>query len=206
MNYIKNIHNDIKSSYYKKIYDSFLLNNSDEKILIINQNYFNPLLMYSNYLKKYNINLYILFSDKNSIINMNNEVKYDECNNLIHYNIHDLKHLVLNYSNINFNKIILLHIKSIDYLKKNINIAAYFKTNLYIYISLSTKNKLLYKNQLRGLFSNNYGKVFDYDEILSLLNSLEYFNLDKINIINNEHYITYGSNKSYLFILKYKYT
>ena len=53
------------NNYYKNLYNS-LLNNENENILIINQNFYNPLISFSSYLKKYNTNLHILFSDENS--------------------------------------------------------------------------------------------------------------------------------------------
>ena len=85
MNYIYSFQNNMLNNYYKNLYNSFLLNNENENILIINQNFYNPLTSFSNYLKKYNTNLYILFNDENSCIELHNEIHLDECNHLIHY-------------------------------------------------------------------------------------------------------------------------
>lgn len=210
MNHLNNFHNNIISKFYKNIYLSFLLNNENENILIINHNYFNPLLYYSNYIKKYNVNLYILFNNKSSIDRLQEEINNEECKELIHYDLLNLEQVITEYQNITFDKLILLHINSIDYLIQILNIARFFKINIYIYISLSTKNKITFKNTLRGLLkrisNDELGCVFDYDEIFNLLNSNDYFTIESINMINSNQYITYGSHKSYLFVLKYEYT
>lgn len=208
MNYIYSIQNNILNNYYKNLYNSFLLKNENENILILNQNFYNPLIAYSNYLKKYNTNLYIFFNDENSYIELNNEIHLDECNYLIHYikNIDNIQE----YSNINFNKIIIFHINDINYLKNMILKLEFLKSNIYIYISLSTSNKIYYKNQIRNLLknthNNNFGNVFDYDEVFNLINNFKNYDIVNIQLLNINHFITYGSHKSYLIILKYKYT
>lgn len=208
MNYIYNIQENILNDYYNNLYNSFFLNNNNEHILIINQNYYNPLTNFSNYLKKHNTNLYILFNDTNNNSKLIDEIKDDECKKYIHC-VNDLKSLILDFSDIQFSKIILIHLENTDFLNKIINITDYFKSSLYLYISLTTKNKIFYKNQLRKIMkisSEKIGKVFDYDEIFTFLNSYNNFNINSIQLINNNHLVTYGSNKKYLFILKHKYT
>ena len=210
MNYIKNFQNNIMDKYYKNVYSSFLLNDENENVLIINQNYFNPLLYYSHYLKKYNVNLYILFSNNDYIDKLNNETNYEECSNLLHYNLVSLDQILIEYQNIKFNKIVLLHVKSLEFLEKILDIADFFKVDMYIYISLSIKNKLKLKNSIRSIIKNiskeEFGYVFDYDDIINLLNTYKNFTISNINMVHNNHYITYGSHKSYLFIFKYKST
>jgi len=207
MFHLQNMHNNIMDKYYKNIYTSFLLNNFNDNILIINQNYFNPLTYYSHHLKKYKINLYILFNCNENIQKLEKEINNEECKELIHYKLISLDQIVTEYVNIRFDKIILVHIKTIDYLEKIIDMANFFKVNLYIYISLSTKNKTYYKNTLRNLVKNisneEIGNVFDYDIVFNLLNSNSNFTIDSINMIGNNHFITYGSHKSYLFVMKY---
>lgn len=208
MNYIYNIQENILNDYYNNLYNSFFLNNNNEHILIINQNYYNPLTNFSNYLKKHNTNLYILFNDKNNNSKLIDEIKDDECKKYIHC-VNNLKSLILYFSDIQFSKIVLIHLENTDFLNKIINITDYFKSSLYLYISLTTKNKIFYKNQLRKIMkisSEKIGKVFDYDEIFTFLNSYNNFNINSIQLINNNHLVTYGSNKKYLFILKHKYT
>lgn len=212
MNFIKNLHNNISDSYYKNIYNFFLNNDknneNNENILIINHNYFNPLLYYSHFLKKYNINLYIIFNNEKSRIKLENDINNEECKNLIHYNLNNFEDIVTDYINLKFNKIILLHIKSINFLNNNLVLSEYFKSELFIFISLTNKNKVSYKNTLRNIYKNitynEYGNVFDYDEIFNLLNSNTKFEILKINMISDNHYITYGSHKLYLFHLKFK--
>ena len=208
MNYIYSLQNNMLNNYYKNLYNSFLLNNENENILIINQNFYNPLISFSSYLKKYNTNLHILFSDENSYIKLNNEIHLDECNNLIH-NIKNIDNIE-KYSNTKFNKIVILHIDNIDNLKNIINKIQSLKSNLYIYISLSSSNKVYYKNQIRNLLSNthnsNFGNVFDYNEIFNLVNNINNYEISNIQLLKINHFITYGSHKSYLIVLKYKYT
>lgn len=210
MFHIQNIQNNIMDKYYKNIYNTFLLNNINENILIINQNYFNPLVYYSHHLKKYNINLYILFNSISNIEKLRSNTIHEECKDLIHYELISLDQIVTEYVNIKFDKIIILHIKSIEYLEKIIEMANFFKVNLYIYISLSTRNKVYLKNTLRKLVKNisndEMGNVFDYDKVFTLLDSNKNFTISSINMIDNNHFITYGSHKSYLFVLQYKMT
>lgn len=210
MFHIQNIQNNIMDKYYKNIYNTFLFNNINENILIINQNYFNPLVYYSHHLKKYNINLYILFNSISNIEKLRSNTIHEECKDLIHYELISLDQIVTEYVNIKFDKIIILHIKSIEYLEKIIEMANFFKVNLYIYISLSTRNKVYLKNTLRKLVKNisndEMGNVFDYDKVFTLLDSNKNFTISSINMIDNNHFITYGSHKSYLFVLQYKMT
>ena len=135
---------------------------------------------------------------------LNNE----ECKNLIHYNLNNFEDIVTDYINLKFNKIILLNIKFINFLNNNLILSEYFKSELFIFISLTNKNKVSYKNTLRNIYKNitynEYGNVFDYDEIFNLLNSNTKFEILKINMISDNHYITYGSHKLYLFHLKFK--
>ena len=50
------------NEYYKNIYMEIFDNcNKNDTILIINQNYYNPLKDYSHYIKKYNLKIYIFF-------------------------------------------------------------------------------------------------------------------------------------------------
>lgn len=207
MNYIKNIHNDMMCNYYNNIYNSFLLDQNNSNIMIINQNYFNPLSYFSHNIKKNNINLYILYNNLNSINKLDNEIKYEECNKLIHYHNYSLEQMIENYSKVSFSKIIALHLKSLDYIKSIIMLGEIFECNIYFYLSLSNKKKVYFKNKFRSIFksdTNEIGNVFDYDQIFSYLNTLISYDIDTIKIINNNHYISYGSQKTYLFILKYK--
>ena len=216
MNHIKKFSDNLMDKSYQNIYSTFLSNHSNdhdkdnsnknghENILIINQNYFNPLLYYSHYIKKYDINLYILFNNHESINKLHEEIDHEECKSLIHYNLLNLEQVITEYQNIRFDKLILVHIHSIEYLKQIMDIARFFKINIYIYISLTTKNKVTLKNTLRSLFKkmsdDDLGCVFDYDEIFNLLNSHDYFTIESINMINNEflNFIKYariGINK-----------
>lgn len=210
MDFIYNLQQNMLNDYYFELYNSFLENKENENILILNQNYYNPLKNFSNYLKKYNTNLFLIFENEESISKLNNENKFEECTNFIHFNCCKINLLIQEYTFNNIHKIVIQHIKSLDYLKKIIDISLTLKTDLCIYISLSTYNKTYFKNKIRDLIkysSNlNFGNVFDYDEILNLLNLYESFNIINIKLLKSKHVITYGSHKLYLIYLKYKYT
>jgi tRNA U34 5-carboxymethylaminomethyl modifying enzyme MnmG/GidA len=109
------------------------------------------------------------------------------------------------------NKLILMHIHSNDCLENIIKICSYFKFELYIYISLlmNNKYKIYLKNELRNFItylhndSTKLGQVFDYDEILNYLNNIKNSKITKIDLIHDNHYVSYGNSKLYLFILDF---
>lgn len=207
MDYINNIHNDMMCNYYLNIFNSFLLDQNDCNIMIINLNYFNPLTYFSHLIKKNNINLYILYNNINSINKLDTQIKFEECNDLIHYHNYSLEQMIEDYTNIEIKKIIALHLKSLDNIKNIIVLGELFESDIYLYLSLSNNKKVFLKNKFRSFLKindNEIGNVFNYDEVFNYLNSLNFYDIDTIKIINNNHYVSYGSQKTYLFILKYK--
>lgn len=208
MNYIQNIKNDMVVKFYRNLYKTFLLNEENENILIINQNFFNPLTYFSHYIKKFNVNIYILFCNIKSIDKLNQEIKSEECNYLIHHKNYSIDQILNDYKNLKFSKIIAFHIKDYEYLKIIIILGEVFQNSIYLYLSLSNKKKVYFKNKLRSLVKideQEFGNVFDYDEMFDFLNNLENYKIEKINLIDNHHYVTYGTQKTYLFILKNKH-
>lgn len=219
MDFINKIKNNSFVNYYDSIYNSFLENqnqNQNQNIIILNQNDYNPLIQFGNYLKKYNTNLYLFFENEYISNKLENEIENHELNHYIQFNkmnYESITNSFLNLQKINkkINKLILIHIKSYDYLENIIKICSYFKTHLYIYISLllNNKYKIYFKNELRNIInymnndSTKLGKVFDYDEILNYLSTIQSSKIIKIDLIHNNHYVSYGTSKLYLFVLEF---
>ena len=89
------------------------------------------------------MNIYIIYNDKNLIEKIENEIKDDECFENIHINFIDLDNMSIINNKINFNRIILLHINSINYLNNTLNLLKNFYNNnfeLYFFVSLSLNN------------------------------------------------------------------
>ena len=208
MDLVNKYSNKYFNTYYQEIFTNFLNEVDNENILIININQFNPLLFFSHYFKRFNIHLYLVFHHHQASLNINEEIKNEECKKYIHNDIYSLNEIVEQYRNMKFNKIILFHIRSIEYLKKELDICMIFKCKVYIYISLSKKFNILYKNLYRGLLkkidSNEPGYVFDYNKIFVLLNTYQDYEIESINLIKNKHYAVYGNNQNYQIILNPK--
>lgn len=196
------------NSYYQEIFTYFLNEVDNENILIININQFNPLLYFSHYFKRFNIHLYMVFHHHEASLNINKQIKNEECKKYIHSSIYSLTEIIEYYINIKFSKIILFHIRSIEYLKKELDLCSFFKCKVYIFISLSKKFNIQYKNLYRKLLknidSNDPGYVFDYNQIFELLNSYQDYKIESINLIKNNHYAIYGNNQNYQIILNPK--
>ena len=214
MDFINQIKNNSLMNYYDSIYHSFL-ENKNENIIILNQNNYNPLIRFSNHLKKYNTKLY-LFQNENKINHLHDEIENHELNYYIEFNKINYEKITncfldLQIENKKINKLILMHINSYEYLENIIKICSYFKSHLYIYISLllNNKYKIYFKNELRNIIkylnndSEKLGQVFDYDEILNYLNNIQSSKIIKIDLIHNNHYVSYGTSKLYLFILEF---
>ena len=211
MNFIHKLKKNSLNNYYDSIYFSFLDNIENENIIILNQNDYNPLNKFNNYFQKYNTNLYIFYKNDISLSYFNDE--FDELDKFIKFdviNYESITNCILNCQKENkINKIIIMHIESFQNLENIIKISSYFKINLYIYVSLIINNgyKIYLKNELRNIVkyfnneSTNIGKVFDYDEFLKYLNNIDSSKIIKIDLVQDNHFISYGKSKLYLFIL-----
>lgn len=215
MNFLKkfnfNFNFNLMDNYYINIYNDILNNcDMDYNILFINHNYFNPLNHFSHIIKRYNLNIYIIYNDKESIERINEEIKEEECSENIHYNFTNLDDMSIINNKINFNRIIVLHLNSLNYLNNNLDLISRFYNNnfeLNFFVSLSS-NEDKYsdnKNTIRSLVKNNLnynlGRDFDFDIFLKNLNSNKFFKVKKIKIFKESNYVVYGKSNIYKIIL-----
>lgn len=215
MDFMNQIKNNSFINYYDSIYYSFL-ENKEENIIIINQNSYNPFNLFSNHIKKFNTKLY-LFQNENILNYLDNEQNHELNHHIQLYkmNYENITNCFLNLQKENKenkrNKLILMHIHSNNCLENIVKICSYFKSELYIYISLlmNNKYKIYFKNELRNFItylhndSTKLGQVFDYDEIFNYLNNIKNSKITKIDLIHDNHYVSYGNSKLYLFILDF---
>ena len=208
MNFLINISNHFFHEFYESMYPRFLKERS-EKILTINQNNFNP-LFFNHHLKKFDTNLYILFHSKETSDLIKNEIMNEECNEKIFLSVYSLDRIITSYMNVKFHKIVVFHIRSIEYLHKILLISSYFQCELILYISMSQTFNIYFKNKYRSLMksihSNEMGYVFEYDEILKLLEDQTKYTISSIQVLKEQYYAFYGSHKNYEIILAPKST
>ena len=209
---ISNIVNKITektyNKYYKNIYMNFLKNCSkNDNILIINQNYYNPLKDFSHFIKKYELKIFIFFrtsSIKNKFIE---ETKGEELIDHIYSDFNNIDELSKLNNFTKFSKIILFHIKKESYSNVLLDLIyplIFENTNIYIYVSLENK-KSDFKNKLRNIInkSTNYeiGNVLNNDNFFNLLNSNKNYIINTIKIFKDNYYAIYGENTIYEIIL-----
>ena len=208
MNFISNLYDSIFNKYYISIYETFLDKKENQNMLIINQNFYNPLNDFSHYLKKYNLHLYIVCHSKNCLDKLKNEIKYDECSKYLHAELYSIDQILDQYENIKFHQIILFHIRSLNYLENLLELCIYYKVPINIYISLSKKSSTIIKNKYRSLLKNinsiELGYVFSYTDLIEICENHPSYDLISIQTLEDSYYAVYGSHKNYKIILQPK--
>ena len=213
---ISSIINKITEKYYNEYYKNIYMEifekcNNNDTILIINQNYYNPLKNFSHFIKKYNLKIFIFF--KNLIIKKKfiEETKGEELIDHIYSDFNNIDELSKLNNFIKFSKIILFHIKKESYSDKILEliypiINEFSKIN--IYVSLSNKKSKV-QNTLRKLINNNtsyeVGNILNNDSFFNTLNSNKSYLIDTIKIYKDNHYAIYGESTIYEIILIKKY-
>jgi hypothetical protein len=208
MNIINKIAEKSYNEYYKDIYMG-ILNNCEEKenILVINQNYFNPLKYFSHFFKKFSLQFYIFFKNTYDKEKYCNEAKGEELVEKIFCDFSNLQELNKLTNFIKFSKIILFHIKSEEYL--NILLELIYPLisengSIYIYVSLGNKKSKM-QSKIRSFINNNsfynISNVLDNDTFFNNLHDNKYFSIDAIKIFKDNYYAIYGENTVYEIIL-----
>tara|TARA_B110000037_G_C17005344_1_gene459016 strand:+ start:128 stop:763 length:636 start_codon:yes stop_codon:yes gene_type:complete len=208
MNIINKIAEKSYNEYYKDIYMG-ILNNCKEKenILVINQNYFNPLKYFSHFFKKFSLQFYIFFKNTCDKEKYCNEAKGEELVEKIFCDFSNLQELNKLTNFIKFSKIILFHIKSEEYL--NILLELIYPLisengSIYIYISLGNKKSKM-QSKIRSFINNNsfynISNVLNNDTFFNNLHDNKYFSIDAIKIFKDNYYAIYGENTVYEIIL-----
>lgn len=211
MNILSNLGFSFLDNYYVNIYNEVLVDcDYDYNILFINHNYFNPLNHFSHIIKKYNLKIYIIYNNKNLIEKLENEIKDEECSDNIHLNFVNLNNMTSINNKIKFNKIILLHINSLNYLNNTLDLIRRFYNNnfeLHFYVSLSSfdksysENKNTIRNYIKNNFKYNLGIEFDFNEFLNNEYLKKFFKIKKIKIFKERNYALYGKSNIYKIIL-----
>ena len=196
------------NEYYKNIYMEIFDNcDKNDTILIINQNYYNPLKDFSHFIKKYNLKIFIFFRTsliKNKFIE---NTKGEELIEHIYSDFHNIEELSKLHNFIKFSKVILFHIKKESYSDKLLELV-YPMINdcskIYIYVSLSnTKSKM--QDKLRNLINNNtsyeVGNVLNNDNFFNTINNNKSYLINTIKIYKDNYYAIYGENTIYEIIL-----
>ena len=212
MEFFNNLNFNILNNYYNDIYNEILNScNENDNILFINNNYFNPLINFSHIIKKLKLNIYIIYNNKDNINLIEKEIKDDECYDNIHINFTNIDDMYKINNKINFKKIIILHINSLDYLNNNLNLVKNFYNNnnfeVIFFISLSnnnekyTDNKNSIRNYIKYNFNYNLGYEFNFDIFLNNINNNKTFKIKKLGIFKETNYAFYGKSDIYKIIL-----
>jgi len=181
-----------------KIIDNNIINN---KILIIIDNYFNPFDFFSYTIKKYNIYIDIVIDNIVIYNKIMDNIKGEECEKNIKIYLK-----LNNISNIIYNKIIIFHIESINFLNNTLDLIINLldiNTLIYIYSSLSNENndKIDYKNYIRNKIMSylpyKMGYLISFNTFINQLESNKKYNIKSIRIYKKNNYFLYGDNTVY---------
>jgi hypothetical protein len=196
------------NEYYKNIYmEIFEKCDTNDTILIINQNYYNPLNHFSHFIKKYNLKIFIFF--RTSIIKQKfiNETKGEELIDHIYCDFNNIEELNKLHNFTKFSNIIIFHIKKESYSDKLLELVNPITnefSKIYIYVSLSNKKSKI-QNTIRNLINKNtsyeVGNILNNDTFFNTLNSNKSYLIDAIKIYKDNHYAIYGENTIYEIIL-----
>ena len=209
MNLINKVVEKCYNDYYKSIYKTILENSiENEKICIINQNYFNPFSDFSHFMKKFNVMFYILFKHKENRTKFINLSEGEELQENVCCDFEILEDIKKLYNFSKFSKIILFDIKSESYLNDVLEIIYPLvneQTKIYIYISLTNKSSTTTQSSIR-----NFINIYSYYKISNImvnntffdsLHKNKLFSIDKIKIFRDNYYMIYGENTIYEIIL-----
>jgi len=200
---------DNNISFYEIFYYNIIKNKIEDynnKILIIIDNYFNPFDFFTYIIKKFNIKIYIVIDNKNIYKKILDNIRGEEYEQNINVflKINDI-------NDIFFDKIFIFHIFSIDYmnnlLKYIVNISD-IKTMIYIYSSLSNENnnKINYKNYIRdkimAYLPYKMGYLISFSKFLNELENNKEYKIDKIQVYKKNNYLIYGDNTVYEIMVR----
>ena len=197
--YIQKNYNDYYNIIYSNIFNN--IQKENESILIINQKKFNILNFFSHVIKKKSIRISFYNSDKK----FKDEIKGEECFD----NITCLDDLNESDHESSYDKIIIFHLNSLDFLKDIIDKLSKLRKNnnedddkkIFIYTSLSNEKRSIqeYKNNIRSSLHIEY--LLNFTDVVEILENTKELNIEKISIFKKNNYIIYGDNTVYEIIL-----
>lgn len=215
------------TSYYNQSFQHFLdreftvpVSKRNERkipIFILNTCSFQPLLQFSHFIKKLNLDIYLFDENKNNIEILQNEIKGEELEENIHFFsgnpftlFYDFQSSERNLTNISFDFIIIHHTSIYDFklneLLKELHKLLSPSGKLYFFYSIcnsssSTKNYL--RNKIQKYTQLPIGNVKSIIDILESLESISYlYKKIHVNPFLTKKYPIFGEHTIYLFILQ----
>lgn len=222
-NYSKSVlSSQILKSPYEEIYNQIFLSNkfSYESILIINQGVYVPLAPYFEQIFKKEYNVNYIDNNELSINQLNQELVSFKNNHKKSLDIYVQASLsnIYNFKNIRskdiqYDTILIHHYNS--YIEKSKDFFNVLKsithngTQIILFASICTESSntqiINYKNNIRKQLSNitnmDLGILYSLEDII-LSVPQEYFKIKHITPYRESHYIGYGKNIIYKFILE----
>lgn len=209
MFFINKITESYYNDYYKQIFRNVLENVSEnEKICIINLNYFNIFEHFSHFIKKFNVYFTIFFKNKDYQKKFLNQIDGEELQDHIECDFDSIKDLIKLPSSTNFSKIILFDIQSESKLNQMLhNLYSYInkQSMIYIYISLTDNSSSQIQTNIRQIINHHssyeLSNILNYNDFFNNLHQNNYFTVDKIRVFRDNYYMIYGKNNIYEIIL-----
>ncbi len=219
-NYSKSVlSSQILKSPYEEIYNQIFLDNkfSYESILIINQGVYVPLKPYFEHIFKKEYHIHYIDNNELSINQLNQELALFKANtkkSLDTYIYTSLSN-IYNFKNsrskdIQYDTILIHHYNSyIDKKSEFFNILksiTHHGTQIILFASICNEsNNIDYKNNIRNKLSNitnmDLGMLYSLEDVI-LSVPQDYFKIKHIIPYRESHYIGYGKNIIYKFILE----
>jgi len=195
-------------SFYESVYYNIINNKLEEnnKILFIIDNYFNPFDFFNYIIKKYNIYIYIVIDNIDIFNKLIENINGEECYKNVTINLK-----LSQINDISFDKIIIGHIHSIEYLNELLKLILKLcnkNSLLYIYSSLSNEKitKINYKNYIRNQIMSflpyKMGSLISFSDFTKEIENNKEYNIDSMKIYKKNNYLIYGDNIVYETILR----
>lgn len=225
------ISSQILKSPYEEIYNQIFLNRGIENILIINQGVYVPLKPFFKTILKDEIHITYIDENELSINQLNNDLLQFKNNETISNNIDNLgdkfkkpqnidiyiETLLSNiynlknnrFKNVQYDIILIHHLNSYLSRKEDffniLKMISHKETNIILFASICNEsNSINYKNKIRMQMSNitkmSLGMLYSLEDIILSIPQND-FKIKHIIPYRESHYIGYGKNIIYKFIL-----
>jgi hypothetical protein len=203
--------------FRKSLYD---ISGENQKVLYFINKEINILENFSHIIKKKNLEIYVIISDKKMYLNMINKAIGEELDDkiFIHQNIEDINLLYNDENNDTINHIFnyinifdLSCIKNLELILKDVYNLINNDTSICIYCTMSNESdkNIDYKNFIREIINSsicNVSTVIKLSDFLKLFNNNKEYIISCMNIYKKNNYIIYGDNTIYSIIINKKIT
>lgn len=209
MFFINKITDSYYNDYYKQIFRNILENTSEnEKICIINLNYFNLFEHFSHFIKKFNVFFTLFFKNKDYQKKFLDQIDGEELQDHVDCDFDSIKELIKLPSTTIFSKIILFDIQSelkLNQILHNLYDYVHKESMIYIYISLTEHSSSKTQTSIRQFINRNssyeLSSILNHNDFFDNLHQNNYFMIDKIKVFQNNYYMIYGESNIYEIIL-----